>query len=351
MSVGQGIASRCALGVESSFGTAVAVTELLPFTSESINRAIQQLEAQYLDGLAGRKNLKNSVVSVLGDMECELIWDEEAGDPIGIERLLRGALGASARDAATGLNQYKTATAVGDSYTICFNKQVSNWEIVSAKINTLTINGESGGKGMISTELIGYDLLRTGDGGITNAIAAVTGLGPTTQPENVAFDDLVFRIGDQADALAAGDQYKIDNFELVVNNNLIEPQFSTVDSAHTNNLLTLEPLRNGQREINLALTLPRYDSDQLFTWLNSATALQADLKFTSGSYQFNILLPNIRMIGDPTAQIGGAELIKPEINLMALNLAGAHAFMKYQDNDLIVDEIGIECKSGRSSAA
>lgn len=351
MNTGGGVTSRCALGVESIFGTAVAVSEILPFTSESISRAIQQLESQYQDGNVGRRGLKNSVVSILGGLECELVWDEETGDPIGLERLLRGFLGASARDAVNGLNQYKTANAVDDHYTICFNKQVSNWEVVSAKFNTLTINGESGGKILLSTEIIGYDLLRTGDAGITNAIAAVTGLSNTNQPENLSFDDMVFRIGDQANALAAGDQYKIDSFELVGNNNLMEPQFSSVDSVHTDSLKTLEPVRNGQREVNLAITSPRYESDQFFTWLNAGTPLQVDIKFTSGSYEFNILLPNIKIIGDPQAQIAGAELIKPEVNIMALRLAAKHAHMTYQDSDLIADEIGIEAKSGRTSAA
>jgi hypothetical protein len=351
MSTGKGVEARCALGVESTFGTAVAVTEIIPFSSESISRAIQQFESQYMDGNVGRRNLKNSVVSVLGGLECELVWDDDTGDPIGLERILRGFLGASARDSGDTLNQYKTANAVDDHYTICFNKQVSNWEVVSAKFNTLTLNGEAGGKIMLSTDIIGYDLLRTGDAGITNAIAAVTALSNTDQPENLAFDDMIFRIGDQTNALASGDQYKIDSFELVSNNNLMEPQFSSVDSVHTDSLKTLEPERNGQREINLAVTLPRYDSDQFFTWLNSATGLQADLKFTSGSYEFNILLPNIRIIGDPQAQISGVELIKPEINIMALRLAAKHAYMKFQDDDLIADEIGIEAKSGRSSAA
>jgi hypothetical protein len=351
MSIGQGVASRCALGVESVFGTAVAVSEIIPFTSESINRAITQLESQYLEGNVARRNLKNSVISVVGGLECELIFDEESGDPIGIERLLRGALGASARDAVNGLNQYKTANAVDDHYTICFNKQVSNWETSSAKINTLTINAEAGGKGMIATDIVAYNLLRTGDAGIVNAIAAVTGLANTTQPENLAFDDLVFRIGDQVDALTSADQYKIDNFELVINNNLIEPTWSTPDSVHTDSLLTLESIRNGFREMNLAITLPRYDSDQNFTWLNNDTPLQCDLKFTSGSYEFNILLPNIKIMGDPTAQIGGAELIKPEINIMALANNGQNTFMAFQDSDTITDEIGIEAKSGRSTAA
>ena len=349
MSTGQGIASRCAIGAETTFGTAVAVAELLPFSAESINKAITQLEAQHLDGTVGRRALKNSVISVVGALEGEAVWDEDAGDPIGIERVLRGFLGSSST--STDNNQYKTANAIDDHYTLCFNKQVSNWEIVSAKFNTFSLTGQAGGKIMFSTDVIGQTLLRTGDAGITNAIAAVTALSNTTQPENIAFDDLIFRIGDQSDALASGDQYKISDFELSGNNALSEPDWSTVDSVHTNNLLTLEPIRNGQREINLKIGLPRYDSDQLFTWLNNGTALQADLKFSSGSYYFNIFLPNIKIMGDPAAPISGPEIIKPEFNIMALRLAGAHAYMKFTDNDLITDEIGIEVASGRATAA
>ena len=348
MSTGQGIASRCAIGKETTFGTAVAVDEILPFNSESINRVIAQLESEYLDGTVGRRNLTNTIVNIEGGLEGELVWDEDSGDPIGIENLLRGVLGSSST--STDDNQYKTANECDDHYTVCFNKQVSNWEIVSTKFNTLTINGEAGGKVMFSSDVIGYNLLRTGDAGITNAIAAVTALSNTTQPQNIAFDDLVFRIGTQADALASGDQYKIDSFELVVNNNLSEPQHSTVASDHTNNLLTLEPFRNGQREVTLSVSLPRYQSDQFFTWLNAGTALMADLKFTSGSYYFHIFLPNIKINGDAAAAISGAEMIKPEISFTALRLAAAHAYMKFTDLDLITDEIGIEIASGRATA-
>ena len=348
MATGQGIASRCAIGKESTYGTAVAVDEILPFSSESITRVITQLESQYLDGNVGRRNLKNSVVNIEGACEGEMVWDEDDGDPIGIENLLRGVLGSSST--STDNNQYKTANECDDHYTICFNKQVSNWEIVSAKFNTLTINGEAGGKIMFSSDVIGYNLLRTGDAGITNAIAAVTGLSNTTQPQNIAFDDLVFRIGDQSDALSSSDEYCIDNFELVINNNLSEPQFSTQCTNHTNSLLTHEPFRNGQRETTLSITLPRYTSDQFFTWLNNGTALQADLKFTSGSYYFNVFLPNIKVNGDAGAPITGAELIKLELSFTALRLAAAHAYMTFTDGDLITDEIGIEVASGRASA-
>ena len=350
MSTGQGIAARCAIGDESSYQSAVAVDELIPFTGESINRAILQLEAQFLDGNAGRKGLRNSIVSVEGALDGELVYDEETGDPIGVERILRGVLGASARDAGNGLNQYKTNDTVDDLWTICFNKQVSNWEIVSAKFNNLTISGAVGEKIMFSTDIIGYDLLRTDDAGITNAIAAVTGLSPA-ELTNVHFDDLIFRIANLDNAIASGDQYKINSFEFGIENVLTDPQHSTVASGHTDNALALEPKRNGQRVVKLSITLPRYESDQFFSWLNAGTALQADLKFATGSYEFNILLPVLYVAGDAAANIGGAELVEPTINFIPIRNNSTNTDMTFQDSDVITDEVGIECKSGRSSQA
>lgn len=349
---GQGIIARCALGVESSFRTAVAVSEIIPFSSESINRVINQLMTEYLDGNVGLKGLRPSTIEITGTLEGELVWDEEAGDPIGIERILRGSMGGSARDGANALNQYTLANTIDEIYTICFNKQTSNWEIVSGKFNTLGLSGEAGEKIMFSTDVIAYNLLRTGDAGITNAIAAVTGLSNTNQPTNITFNDLVFRIADQGDAIAAADEYKISSFDFVMNNNLSEPEFSTKENAgHTDNSLTLEPVRNGFREIEFSITLPRYESDQFFTWLNNNTPLQADLKFASGSYEFNIYLPNIYVGGEPTAAIGGAELIRHEVPIKLIRNAGTNTNMTLQDSTAITEEFAIEAKSGRTTAA
>jgi hypothetical protein len=63
-------------------------------------------------------------------------------------------------------------------------------------------------------------------------------------------------------------------------NNLTGPQFSSPDNSatHTNGLLTIQPVRNGFREVTLEFTLPRYESSgwgtQLETWKAAKTALQ-----------------------------------------------------------------------------
>lgn len=351
MSIGQGHASRCALGVESTFGTAVAVTELIPFTSESVNKLIALIESEYLDGSPARKNLQNGPISIQGDLSGEMVYDEISGGIIGIERLIRGVMGNSARDAANSLNQYFFANEVDDHYTLAFNKQVSAWESQSIKFGSLEISGNIGEKVLFTVgNMIAHDLKRTGDAGIINAIAAITGISPSNIPSNLILSDNVFRIGDTANALASGDQYCIDGFTFSINNNLTEPTFATECTNNSDPDTTLEPVRNGFREVTLQIRLPRYESDQFFTWQNSGTALQADFKFTLGSYEFNILIPYLK-VEAPSAVIGGPELIKPEINFISLRNAGRNTYMTFQDSDAITDETGIECKSARTSAA
>lgn len=349
---GQGFASRCALGVESSWGGGVAFTELIPFMSESINRAIAQIQSQYLDGKAGSRSLKNSSISVVGALEGEMVFDEITGGIIGIERLIRGALGSGTWDAVNSLTQYTLADTISRSYTIGFNKQTSVWEIAGAKINSLTIAGSAGEPITFSVDIIGRNLLRTGDTGIVNAAAAITGINPTNIPGQVYFDDLVFRLADQANALASGDQFSINSFELVINNNLSDPTFGTIDSTNTDIDLTHEPIRNDFREILLSMTMPRYTADTIFNWLKNATGLQADLLFTpAGGDLLSLFLPNMKVVGDPEASIGGASLIEPTFNFRCLRNAGTNSYLTLTDSTAITEELAIECKSNRTSAA
>ena len=350
MSTGKGYAARCALGVESTYGTPVAVTELIPFSSESINKLIAKIESEYLDGNPGRKNLTNSLISIQGDLSGEMVYDEETGDPIGCEQLIKGVLGDSARDAANSINQYFCADDVDDHFTIAFSKQVSVWEAASIKVNTLEIAGNIGEKVTFNAGgLIGEQLRRTGDAGIENAAAALNALSPTL-PTNIVLEDAVFRIGVIAAALDSDDETCIEGFSLSINNNLSDPQHATECSTNDSSLTTLEPLRNGRREITFTIQIPRYTADTFFGHLDDDAVLHADLKFSTGSYEFNILLPYLK-VDVPTAPIGGAELIKHEVSFVALRNAARNANLKFTDTDLIADEIGIECKSSRTTQA
>lgn len=350
MSIGQGALSRCALGIESSWGTGVAVTELIPFDSETFNKNIRMIETAYLDGNAGKNSLIGSLNEALGDLNGEMVFDEISGGIIGIERIIKGAMGASARDAVNSLNQYTLNPSIDTSFTVAFNKQVSAWELQGLKINTFVLSGEAGGIIKFSTTSIGQQLYRTGDAGVVNAIAAITGIAPSVIPTPMTFDDMVFRIADQANAIADGDQITINNFEFSHNNNLTDPTFGTIDSAHTNSKLTLEPIRNGLREITFKVQIPRYKSDQFSSWIDSHTPLQADFIITNGSLVFRIFIPNL-YVTNVGAPIAGPEAIVQDVEFMAIRNAGTNTDMTLTDSTAITEEFAIEAKSNRSTAA
>lgn len=347
MSTGQGAASRAALGKETVWGTRVAVDTLIPFDSESVVKSIAQIESAYLDGTAGKRSLIGSLIDAMGDLSGEMVFDQISGGFIGIEDIVRGAFGAGAWDAANTLSQYTLNSTIDDSYTVAFNKQVSAWEIGGVKIGSLALSGAAGEICKFSASLIGQDLLRTGDAGIVNAIAAITGISPSNTPVPITFNDLVFRIGDQANALAGGDQLGISQFEFGLNNSLSDPTFSTIDSTNTNAKTTLEPERNGLREVTIKITVPRYIADTMFSNNNNDTPLQADLIWTNGSDSFSLFLPNI-YVTSVSAPISGPEIISQEIEFTAVRNNGTNTYMTLTDSTAITEEAAIEVASNRS---
>lgn len=349
MSIGQGHKARCGVLDEASWGTAVLVNELMPYTSEGLERLVTKLESSYLTGNSGREALRSGVVQALGDLSGEISLNyQNAG---GFEYIIWGLAGGDgSRDASNSLNQYKLSEDVDNSFTLAINKDVSVWEFPGCKVDSLEITGEAGEGSKINwtASLIAKNVLRTGDAGITNDAAQVNGITTTGSPALLTFDDLVFRIGDTSDALADADKMKIKSFTFNFNNNLSDPDYSTEDTSHTNNLLTLEPERNDLRAVTLSVTVPRYSADSVFDWYNNHTALQCDLKFALGSREFNILLP-YGYVTNAGAPVSGPELIEQSFDLTFVRLNAQHAYMTYQDSDTIDDEVGFELKTLRAN--
>lgn len=350
MSIGQGAAARVGLGKESTWGTGIAIDQIIPFNSEGINKAVKMIESSYLDGSAGKRNLVSSLIEAIGDLSGEMIWDEISGGIIGIESLLRGFTGASSRDAVNNLNKYDLNPTIDDSYTLAFNKQVSAWEIQGAKFKTLNIAGAKGEVIKFAVGVIGKNIYLTGDSGIINTISGIQAISPAVNPTMITFDNLAFRIGDQANALTSADQFAISGFEFSGDNKLSDPDHSTPTTTHLDAKETLEPVRNGIREMSLKLSIPRYTSDQFSTWLTAHTPLQADLIWTNGSKLFKILIPNL-YISNVGAPISGAEIIKQEVELMLIRNAGTNPYMTHTDASVITNEFAIESKSSRTAAA
>lgn len=349
MPTGQGFNSKCGLGKESTWGTAVTIDTIVTFVDESFERAVQMLRNEYLDETVTWKSQRESAVTISNDMTLEAVYDEIAGDIIGVDDFFLGALGSATYTNPTFGNQFTPSATISESFTIAFQKQVSVWEINGGKVGQLEITGSAGSTVRMTASVMGKNLLRTGDAGISNATSDFDALANTTEPSLVAFDDLVFRMAIHGAALDSDDQLNITDFTITINNNLTDATFTTPLSGE-DATLTLEPIRNGKREVTFNITFPRYTADTFLGYLNNQTALQADFKFTSpvGGKEINIYLPNIR-VDTGNAPISGPEVFPLTITGVALFNGTTNTDMTFGDTTAITTEIGIETINARTA--
>lgn len=351
MPTGIGAKSKAAVGRESTWGTGVAVIELVPFTAESIIGNRDVVTEAYHHGQPVQKNYQPTYKRVEGSLTCEGLYDTMAGDPIGIGSLLKSALGTVVWSATPTKNEFQPAADLSAvPFTIAFEKQVSIWEAQGCYIRDFEITGSVADAKIVFTfNIMARELLRTGDSGIVNTSTTFTNLVPTVTPVIMSFDQAIARIGAHGAALDADDQINVSQFRLTFDNALSELDFATPLNG-ASSLDPLEPIRSGKRNVNLEITVPRYSADTIFTAYNANTAQQFDLKFTSGTNEFNIFLPNVR-IENPGAPIASAEFIQQTYTLKALsNENGAiNGDMTFESANDINFEIGIETQNERTA--
>ena len=334
---------------ESTYGTAVAVTSIVPFISEDINRTINQISANYNDGFAALPQLNNTTKEAGGSLQVQCVFDEIATDIIGVDDLIFAALGSGAYDATSGYAVYKPTDELSVSYTVAIKKGSIIWELSGAKITTLEITGQAGGDITMTATFVGKKLLRTGETGITNTTSTFSGLTPANIPTLMRFDQGVFRVGALGDALASGDARCISQFTLSINNNLSPATFATTCTNHTDGTLTLEPLRNDRRSVTLSVTHPRSNDQDEFGWHLNETELQIDMKFTGSSKNFNFYLPRVRVTA-PTENVSGRALVPKTVQYTALRNGTTNEDMETsKSGDTIADEIAIETKNARTA--
>lgn len=301
MALGAGYKARCGIGKETTWGTLVSPTELITFLSESITRSDEFFEQDTLVSKAGRLPADKTNITVSGSIEMDNNYQA-------LDLIFALAFGGGA-ETPSGSGPYthtiKLSEDISRSLSIFIEKDVSVWEIAGAKINTLTISGIAGEPIKVSAEIIAKELTRG-----TSYRATLSGLAIPSKPR-VVFPHLKFRIADLTDALTDDDEIDISEFELTINNNLATDQRGSKEGNYI-----LEPFRNGRREITLSITVRRYTKDTFINWKENGTKLQADLTFTSGSYQQKFEFPTL-LVKEVNAPIGSAEIIPVEVTLTA----------------------------------
>lgn len=341
MAVFIGHASQMAAGIESSYGTAVPVTDLLTFTSESLDHEWMRLPDNVLKGKGGMEADTRTNKLVEGGFELDAVYDVIAGANCGCELPIFAVLGNA--NYTGGRTQYTPIDKLTTFITLGIDKQVLFHEFLSLKLSSLDIAVTpdevvklSFGGG------VAHDIYKTGDGNITNSSF---GLTPTAEATKVVFNSsATFRIGATDDALTSGDAKGISGLNVSFNRGLTGPEFVTASGK------TIQPVEDDRRVCTLSFDLPRFETTTYLDWLDSDTELQADMKFTSGSFEFNIYLPTIKIIDAPDP-VDGPGAIRQTVTANCFRQSATNTFMKFADAaTLITEEIGIECKSNRSAA-
>jgi len=345
---GQGYLTKAALGKETTWGTGVAVDEVLPFTNESLTKGIERAENEYLDRTVGKSISKTTFRNVAGDIECEAVYDVIAGAIKGVDSLFLGALGAANYDAVGGRSEFSVANSIPTSFTVAFNKVVSVWESLGVKINTLKIAGKvsGGGKVTITASVLASNLLRSGT---TNSATSINNLVPTNRPVLVTLDDAIVRMDILGAALTSADQVNISEFEFEFNNNLSDDTYATPDtSTHTDSGGPLEHLRNDWPSAKLKLTFPRYEANTVFTYLDSNNEVQVDIKFSNGSNELNLYLPRL-VVTTPEAQVSDSSIMPLTVEFDALVNGSTNTNMTFVSTNPITGLCGIETKNARTT--
>lgn len=314
MAKAAGFKTFLAAGKESTYGTAVTVSEMIPFLTAGLNH---DQKREYDKSNVGKAGYRRSYL-----LPAEHAFDISANLDYGaLDLLIAAAFGsAGSPSLVTDLygNTYSLSEDVAIALTLAGNLDAQDGtgllhEWPGTKIEKLTIKGSSGGPVEITADVIAKYHYRTGDGNITNGKTDISGATLLSVPVTM-FDDMTFYIADTADALAAGDAMVIGDFEIVIDNKL--RRYMTNDSID-------EPDRSEHREISFTITIPSYTADTFHDWRSAHTELQARLLFersvsgVTDDYTNDIRLGKLQ-VTDFQNPVDGPGIIAPKVEFVCL---------------------------------
>lgn len=351
-----GIKTIMGVAKESTYATTpVDATDRVPLLSENIDFQYQNADHDYLYGGAGTPQIERIFEPVAGPMEAYVPYTAKSGSQfVSASLLIALAMGTVTWDAGQGSNKITFKDDIDTFGTYAWNKFLETGDVmeaISMFINSFTLSCASDAALKMSLESQGYDLGRQ-SGTTQNQYSELQAL-PSDVPNLILLRHFIFRVGDQAGALADGDRIGINSFTITVNNNLTEPTQSTIDNAssHTDAMHPIQPVRNGFREVTLEVTIPRYSSDTLFDHITAEDDLQADLLAThpSTSEEFDIIFPHLKL-EDVNAPIEGpgASQITAKFRALRRNSASDMTFSDGSGTDN--GELWIETDDERTAA-
>lgn len=331
MSTAQGFANILGIKKEAAYGTAVAVTEALPFVSEDFGNDIEKIADEVLRGKAGAGEYKKGNKAYPFSLPLRMTY-EDCDLPVALGL---GTAGAPQANGGLYDNTYSLAADITNSATMALWKGVSVWEFAGCKVNTLKLSGTANKPLKLDVGGVGKILSRASG---LNTSVVLQALDTEDAAGVIMFSDLEFKIAAQASALSGVTALGVNAFDLLVDNKL------KLNDYDNRALTILEPLRNGLREVKFNVTVPRYEADTYLDWRDNDTKLHAWLKFTSGSYLWEIDLARIK-VDDVKAPTSGPGLISQTVSFTVFRDPGS-----LSASFTFTDELQVRVTNGRAAS-
>jgi len=261
--------------IEGTPGTYDAPSVQFPFTEFGLKQGFDLIEDKSIVGVAFPDLPLQGVRKVGGPIGGEV-------DVATIVVILEAALGAaSSKVYSLPVDKNEKTLTFVSLDAVKANKYAG------CVVNNFKLSSKSGAALEFSSDILGW---RAEDRDATTDFPSLTTLAGTKLTHlHMGQTNGYFRIGDQVNALVAGDNLaNIDSVEVGHNWNFAE---SMVNDAGTLQLLSGE---GGDPEGDFSFTIARHESDAFKTYRDDRTVLQAEiLYYASSTAQLKIQIPNL----------------------------------------------------------
>ena len=345
-----GIKGILGVGKETTWKTPVTVTDRVPFLSESIEKDNEDILHNYLQGTPGYPAMQRNFEPVIGSIEAVLPYTEKSGSEfVSTDLLIALAMGATSWDAANTVNQITLLDDLNVFGTLAVPKWKTDdvWEFISCYVRSMTITLTSGEFMKANFDIMAYDLDRSST---TNQVSDLTTLGPADVPNIILMSHTEFKVGNQAGALVDADRYDINSLTITLNNNITDPQQTSKSNTVTDPTKTIEPVRNGFRDVTVEAVLPRYAADTFLDhWDNEDDLqMQIDCNDPNTSNYKKFFMPYLKL-EKVSAPVAGPEAIQQTLSFRCLRRNSA-SDLTFADSSTDGGEIWVETKDERTAS-
>jgi hypothetical protein len=262
---------KAAVEIEGTAGTYQEPNTVLPFTTLNIGKKYEHIQDESNIGYAFRDLSLQSIYEVAGNVESQV-------DVLTVAPLLEAMFGAESSGNYTLPDEENTKTL-----SLFALDAVKSNKYDGIRLNNAMLKSEAKGPLSFTADLLGETETRDATAWPTMSVVQGTRL-----QHRHADGTGYIRIGNQDDALGAGDNMGLASWELGVNWNFAAQYDNQAQE-------TLTPLSGaaGRPGCSFNFVVARHTADTFLAWRDNHTALQAEIYvYASATAALKIQIPN-----------------------------------------------------------